>query len=269
MEGADNYFVRNDENGKLHIYTNKSFYASLLPEQKKIFTSYCLFSRGQECWISKGKYQNCSHIISKLSALKFIDKGTIGEKLPFAEQVKRSQEKAEARIERAEKGVQKAKQRSSELYSQAKDMASFIPFGQPILIGHHSEKRDRNYRSKIENKFNKAFEELDKADYYAHKVEISKSTAEGVKFQDPVYLTKKIKECQKNLKVLGLRLEGKRSTHAIPVAISEEARSIYQSRVTQENDKLSFFVSYMKNVNPDYSLEVKKKLGNKKGKSLK
>ena len=23
---------------------------------------------------------------------------------------------------------------------------SVIPFGQPILIGHHSEKRDRNYR---------------------------------------------------------------------------------------------------------------------------
>ncbi|MBP2657188.1 MAG: hypothetical protein H6Q69_220 [Firmicutes bacterium] len=27
----------------------------------------------------------------------------------------------------------------------AKKMAEYIPFGQPILIGHHSEQRDRNF----------------------------------------------------------------------------------------------------------------------------
>lgn len=45
----------------------------------------------------------------------------------------------------------------------ARQRASFIPFGQPILVGHHSEKRDRNYRNGIEIRFRKGFELLNKA----------------------------------------------------------------------------------------------------------
>jgi hypothetical protein len=37
-------------------------------------------------------------------------------------------------------------------------MADAIPFGQPILVGHHSERRDRNYRGRIHAKFAKSFE---------------------------------------------------------------------------------------------------------------
>lgn len=48
-------------------------------------------------------------------------------------------------------------------------MASAIPMGQPILIGHHSEKKDRNYRSRIGNKFQQAGIKLDKAAYYEEK----------------------------------------------------------------------------------------------------
>ena len=44
------------------------------------------------------------------------------------------------------------------LHTDARDMASIIPFGQPILVGHHSEKRDRNYRGRIHKKFERSFE---------------------------------------------------------------------------------------------------------------
>jgi hypothetical protein len=47
-------------------------------------------------------------------------------------------------------------------YNRARDMASVIPFGQPILVGHYSERRDRNYRARIHSTFGKAFA-LDKA----------------------------------------------------------------------------------------------------------
>ena len=43
-------------------------------------------------------------------------------------------------------------------------MASVIPFGQPILVGHHSETRDRNYRNRIHNKFSKSFGLTNQAD---------------------------------------------------------------------------------------------------------
>jgi hypothetical protein len=68
-------------------------------------------------------------------------------------QIKRS-----LRIERLEDAADRLENQSNQLYSQAKDMASIIPFGQPILIGHHSEGRDRRYRGRIMGKFEKAFE---------------------------------------------------------------------------------------------------------------
>jgi len=43
-------------------------------------------------------------------------------------------------------------------------MAEAIPFGQPILVGHHSEKRDRAYRGRINSKFSRAAETFDKAE---------------------------------------------------------------------------------------------------------
>jgi len=58
---------------------------------------------------------------------------------------------------------------SDRLYNQAHNMASCIPFGQPILCGHHSESRDRNFRKKIHNKFDKSFETAKTADYYKNK----------------------------------------------------------------------------------------------------
>ena len=42
-------------------------------------------------------------------------------------------------------------------------MAEAIPFGQPILVGHYSEGRDRNYRGRIDSNFRKGFELQDKA----------------------------------------------------------------------------------------------------------
>lgn len=60
----------------------------------------------------------------------------------------------------------------------ARERASFIPFGQPILVGHHSEKRDRRYRAGIEIRYRKGFELLNKAkDLAARAVTIQNNDA--------------------------------------------------------------------------------------------
>lgn len=43
------------------------------------------------------------------------------------------------------------------------------PQGQPILIGHYSEGRDRRYRDRIQNKFEKGVEESKKAEYFEQR----------------------------------------------------------------------------------------------------
>ena len=77
----------------------------------------------------------------------------------------RQEDRKDRLLDRAERAVAD----SDSTYAQAKDMANVIPFGQPILIGHHSEQRDRNYRDRIHTKFGKAFALQDKAEHYQRK----------------------------------------------------------------------------------------------------
>ena len=62
------------------------------------------------------------------------------------------------RLERLQAAAAKASAQSAATWQQASLMASIIPFGQPILVGHYSEKRDRNFRAKIEAKHRKGYE---------------------------------------------------------------------------------------------------------------
>lgn len=81
--------------------------------------------------------------------------------------VERQEYKKEMYQERAEK----ADKRSQSHYERHKDIASVIPMGQPILIGHHSEKRHRNDLKRIDNEMRKSIQESEKADYYRNKVD--------------------------------------------------------------------------------------------------
>lgn len=88
------------------------------------------------------------------------------------------EERKQNRIDYAQEQAAKNDQKADQLYNTAKQMAGCIPFGQPILVGHHSEKRDRNFRNKIHNKFGQSFEAQDKAKHYEQKAEtIQNSTA--------------------------------------------------------------------------------------------
>lgn len=79
-------------------------------------------------------------------------------------------EMREAKKDRMEARAEKTHKDATELFETAHKMADVIPFGQPILIGHHSEKADRNYRKRISNKMDKACETFNKAKYYDDKL---------------------------------------------------------------------------------------------------
>jgi len=79
-------------------------------------------------------------------------------------------EMQEAKKERYEELADKNHNKASAEFEASRKMADVIPFGQPILVGHHSEKADRNYRKRIENKMQKSIETSKKAEYYDQKV---------------------------------------------------------------------------------------------------
>jgi hypothetical protein len=101
------------------------------------------------------------------------------------------EERQEARKQRYKEKAQGLAHLSNELAAESSKMARAIPFGQPILVGHHSEKSDRSYRAKIGAKMDKAVAAQDKAEYYAQKAEsVGKG---GISSYDPEAI-KKIKE---------------------------------------------------------------------------
>jgi DNA repair exonuclease SbcCD ATPase subunit len=93
-------------------------------------------------------------------------------------------ERLERKLEKRAEWAEKARARSEARISHARDMASVIPFGQPILVGHHSEKRDRNYRGRIESNFRKGFEELKLSQHHEARADGLEAQLERTVFSD-------------------------------------------------------------------------------------
>lgn len=105
------------------------------------------------------------------------------------------QERQEARKARYEELAHKAKSESAAASDQARRMASVIPFGQPILVGHHSEGRDRRYRARIWAKQDQACQLAAKASYYEQKAaSVGKG---GISSDDPEAVQKLQAELEK------------------------------------------------------------------------
>ena len=102
--------------------------------------------------------------------------------------------KRERLLERADKADREGDAR----INRANRDASAIPMGQPILVGHHSEKRDRNFRKRIHNNYSKGFELKEKAGNLRARA-ASVGTA-GVSSDDPdavVKLEEQLAELEK------------------------------------------------------------------------
>lgn len=69
--------------------------------------------------------------------------------------------KQEARRERLHNAADRAEQSAGAYYRKAdlREEASGIPFGQPILVGHHSERRHRNAIARANNAMRRSIEE--------------------------------------------------------------------------------------------------------------
>ena len=96
--------------------------------------------------------------------------------------------KQEGRRERLLAAAERAERLSASMHRAAKAAADVIPFGQPILVGHHSEGRDRRYRARFQRQYERSFELSKKAEYYRGLAE-SVGNA-GISSDDPEAVVK-------------------------------------------------------------------------------
>ena len=109
---------------------------------------------------------------------------------PSAERVEAYEAKREAKQERLEKAAARASSASSAAYAGAKARGDMIPFGQPILVGHHSERRHRSDIAKIDRGMRKSFELADKAKDLASRAAAIESGSGGISSDDPAAVVK-------------------------------------------------------------------------------
>ena len=131
--------------------------------------------------------------------------------------------KQEARRQRYLDRAEQAQQEFQTTHDRAHAMASVIPFGQPILVGHHSEKRDRNYRGRIHDTFGKAFAALDKAKHYEEKA--ASVGHGGISSDDPDAMQKlrakleEMERCQAQMKAANQAIRRHKTDEARAAAL--------------------------------------------------
>lgn len=141
------------------------------------------------------------------------------------------QEWAKQRAERRRMQAASAEQKSNEYYEKSNKDRDFLSLGEPIKVGHHSERRHRKAIDDAWNNMGKSVEFSDKAaeheriaeywdkkasvinlsmpesvDYYEHKLEVAKEYHEGLKsgkyprehLYSLTYAKKAVNEMQKN-----------------------------------------------------------------------
>jgi antirestriction protein ArdC len=168
----------------------------------------------QTVWLKDSRFQSYCRAIQALEPSGDIAKAMEAAKIPLAERPKAVEpahapgkapepkalnpfeEKQKARQDRYRALAEKTRAKALARLDQARRMAEIIPFGQPILVGHHSEHRDRRYRARIHDTFGKGFTLLDKADYYQARAE---RISNAISADDPEAV-RKLKEKLEGLK---------------------------------------------------------------------
>ena len=103
-----------------------------------------------------------------------------------------TQERAKNKANKYQEWADKAKIKSDTAYNSVNQERGFLSLGEPIKIGHHSERGHRNTINKVDNAIrksiefdNKADNHIDKVDYWrARENDINLSMPESIEFYE-------------------------------------------------------------------------------------
>jgi hypothetical protein len=195
------HYLLNQETQKLELHFTKPEYMALSDGQKAEIKSTFLFSKTAGAWVSRSIH-NHYHPEQIAIKLGLENSGKVGERKSYAEELEVKAEKAEARAERYEQYSENAEKRAEILQSDFNKYRKDISWlTQPIIAGHSGSKAFANHRNKVIARYERGFEEYKKSSYYQERAATARATASNSKLKDRVYLYKKIRECDKNLKV--------------------------------------------------------------------
>ncbi len=138
------------------------------------------------------------------------------------------EQKKQDRIDRLRARADKARAESGALFQQSTDMASVIPFGQPV---HGAA--DRRYREKIGKKMEQSIAASDKADYYERRAQAAENNT-AISSDDPEAITKLteklegLKKAQEFMKAINAHYRKHGTCHGTEGLSEERAEELDQ-----------------------------------------
>ena len=136
------------------------------------------------------------------------------------------QERAKRKAEKLQGYSDNASKRSSEAYESraTKHEREFMSLGEPIKVGHHSEKRHRKLFEKYDRKMRKSIEETEKAEQYQQRAEYWESQADKINLSMPESLgfyEFKLQEAEQKHKDLKDNPEKRKHSYSLTYAKKE------------------------------------------------
>lgn len=95
------------------------------------------------------------------------------------------QERAKAKAEKYGVWADSAQQKSNEKYEESQEGRDFLSLGEPIKVGHHSEKRHRALIERNWNRMDKSVELKDKAEEHKRRAEYWAKQADTINLSMP------------------------------------------------------------------------------------
>ncbi|MDR6548479.1 hypothetical protein J2810_004569 [Chryseobacterium rhizosphaerae] len=96
-----------------------------------------------------------------------------------------AQERAKAKAERLKGWAQSAENKSTAYYEASQEGRDFLSLGEPIKVGHHSEKRHRALIERNWNRMGKSVEFSEKAEAYEGRAEYWERKANDINLSMP------------------------------------------------------------------------------------
>ncbi|MEZ8084208.1 DUF3560 domain-containing protein, partial [Enterovibrio norvegicus] len=145
--------------------------------------------------------------------------------------------RVDAKKDRLVTRAEKAQAISNERFQSAHEMGRVIPFGQPILIGHHSEGKHRRHIAAIDNHMDKSVEAQKKADYLEAKAE-SVGRA-GIASDDPEAIQKlkeklaNLERSQEMMKAINKVIRSKHMTEKDKIEYMTQSQNIKEKKAKE------------------------------------
>jgi hypothetical protein len=109
-------------------------------------------------------------------------------------EMREEEDNSDARVDRFVLLAQKAGKRAQAEQEKVHAIADMIPFGQPILVGHHSERRARRDAERIDNGMRRSVEETKKAQYWEERADGAARRA--AQREDPGVIARRIEKLE-------------------------------------------------------------------------